>query len=73
VKNKISGKNVRKTILKMLYNSGASHLGSGMSAVEMLISMYASVGKSAIADVPLATNQAIAWSIPNQQKILTCQ
>ena len=43
MKNKISGKNVRKTILKMLYNSGASHLGSGMSAVEMLISMYASI------------------------------
>jgi type I restriction enzyme S subunit len=36
----------------------------------VLISMYASVGKSAIANVPLATNQAIAWSIPNQEKIL---
>jgi restriction endonuclease S subunit len=36
----------------------------------VLISMYASVGKSAIANVPLATNQAIAWSIPNQEKIM---
>ncbi len=36
----------------------------------VLISMYASVGKSAIANVPLATNQAIAWSIPNKDKIL---
>ena len=35
----------------------------------VLISMYASVGKSAIANIPLATNQAIAWSIPNQEKI----
>ena len=43
MKNKISGTNVRKTILKMLYKAGASHLGSGMSAVEMLISMYASI------------------------------
>jgi type I restriction enzyme S subunit len=36
----------------------------------VLISMYASVGKSAIANVPLATNQAIAWSIPRQDKIM---
>lgn len=36
----------------------------------VLISMYASVGKSAIANVPLATNQAIAWSIPKQEKIM---
>lgn len=36
----------------------------------VLISMYASVGKSAIARVPLATNQAIAWSIPNESKIV---
>jgi len=36
----------------------------------VLISMYASVGKSAIANIPLATNQAIAWSIPNEEKII---
>jgi len=36
----------------------------------VLISMYASVGKSAIANVSLATNQAIAWSIPKQEKIM---
>jgi len=36
----------------------------------VLISMYASVGKSAITNVPLATNQAIAWSIPKQEKIM---
>ena len=34
---------VRKTIIQMLYKAGASHLGSGMSTVEMLISMFSSV------------------------------
>lgn len=32
---------VRRTILDMLYRSGGAHLGSNMSAVEMLIAMYA--------------------------------
>jgi transketolase len=34
---------VRKTILGMLYKAKASHLGSNMSAVEILLAMYASV------------------------------
>ena len=34
---------IRKTILRILYKAGASHLGSGMSAVEILISMFSSV------------------------------
>jgi len=34
---------IRKTILKILYKAGASHLGSGMSVVEILISMFSSV------------------------------
>jgi transketolase len=41
--NTVRGSNVRKTILRMLYEAGASHLGSGMSSVEMLISMFTSV------------------------------
>ena len=46
-------------------------IGSRLApAGSVLISMYASVGKSAIANIPLATNQAIAWSIPNQKKII---
>ena len=48
--NNVIGANVRKTMLKMLYKSGASHLGSGMSAVEMLISMFSSVDCSKIID-----------------------
>lgn len=40
-KNIPSPLDVRKTILKMLYESKSSHLGSNMSAVEMLIAMYA--------------------------------
>ena len=34
---------VRRTILSMLHRSGASHLGTSMSLVEMLIAAYASV------------------------------
>ena len=34
---------VRRTILGMLYRGQASHLGTNMSAVEMLISMFGSV------------------------------
>lgn len=34
---------VRKSIITMLYKGGASHLGSNMSAVEMMIAMYGSV------------------------------
>jgi len=41
---------VRKSILQMLYKAGASHLGSSMSAVEMLISMFASVDCKKIID-----------------------
>src|SRR5215470_16163028 len=38
---------IRLTILDMLYRAKASHLGSSMSVVEMLIAMYAAtdVGK----------------------------
>lgn len=39
---------VRQTMLRMLYKAGASHLGSGMSAVEMLIAMFSSVDCSKI-------------------------
>lgn len=46
-------------------------IGGRMAPVgSVLISMYASVGKSAIANIPLATNQAIAWGIPDQTRIL---
>lgn len=34
---------VRRSVLKMLHRAKASHLGSNMSAVEMLIAMYGSV------------------------------
>jgi len=43
MKNTVSPSAVRASILGMLYKSGASHLGSSMSAVEMLIAMYSSV------------------------------
>jgi transketolase len=43
MKTTVSPSAVRASILGMLYKNGASHLGSSMSAVEMLISMYSSV------------------------------
>jgi len=39
----VDPRQVRKSMLQMLYKAGASHLGSGMSAVEILIAMFASV------------------------------
>lgn len=41
---------VRLTILEMLYRSKASHLGSNMSVVEMLIAMFGSVDVTSIRD-----------------------
>jgi transketolase len=43
MKSQVLPVTVRKTILSMLYKAGASHLGSNMSAVEILIAMFASV------------------------------
>ncbi len=34
---------VRQSVLSMLYRGKASHLGSNMSAIEMLVAMYGSV------------------------------
>lgn len=39
----VSPVDVRKSIVKMLYEGKASHLGSNMSVVEMLIAMFGSV------------------------------
>jgi transketolase len=39
---------VRRSVLAMLHRAKASHLGSNMSAIEMLIAMYGSVDCSAI-------------------------
>jgi transketolase len=46
--NFVSAKEVRESILKMLYQGKASHLGSCMSVVEMLIAMYSAVDCSKI-------------------------
>lgn len=44
----VDATDVRRTILGMLHRSGASHLGTSMSAVESLIAMYGSVDIEAI-------------------------
>lgn len=47
---KVDPVSVRLTILDMLYKGKASHLGSNMSAVEMLIAMFGSVDVTGIRD-----------------------
>lgn len=48
--NTVIANAVRKTILKMLYKAGASHLGSNMSTIEMMIGMFSSVDCKKIID-----------------------
>lgn len=40
---KVAPRAVRKSVLTMLHRAKASHLGSNMSAIEMLVAMYGSV------------------------------
>ena len=49
-----------------LANSSAKLVPAGA----ILIAMYGSIGKMGIAGVPMATNQAIAFALPNQDLIL---
>jgi type I restriction enzyme S subunit len=50
--------------------AGLSQIGGRLAPVgSVLISMYATVGRPGIAHVPVATNQAIAWSVPNPKLI----
>jgi type I restriction enzyme S subunit len=50
---------------------GLRAIGNRMAPAEsVLISMYATVGRPAYTHVPVATNQAIAWSIPDKSKVL---
>jgi transketolase len=46
--NILNPKKIRKTIINILYNSKGSHLGTNLSAVESLISMYSFVDKQKI-------------------------
>ena len=50
--------------------AGLYEIGGRLAPVgSVLISMYATVGRPGIAHVPVATNQAIAWSIPNESLV----
>jgi len=50
--------------------AGLSEIGGRLAPVgSVLISMYATVGRPGITHVPVATNQAIAWSIPNTELV----
>ena len=56
----------------MITEAGLLQIGGRMAPPDsVLISMYATVGRPAIARVPVATNQAVAWSVPDPQKILS--
>jgi restriction endonuclease S subunit len=51
--------------------SALKEIGGRLAPINsVLISMYATVGRPAIARIPVATNQAIAWSVPNTEMVL---
>ncbi|HEY3798093.1 MAG TPA: transketolase [Caulobacteraceae bacterium] len=47
--NAVSPVAVRRTVLGMLHKAGASHLGSNMSVIEMMVAMFGAVDTSKIA------------------------
>jgi type I restriction enzyme, S subunit len=50
--------------------AGLAEIGGRVAPKDsVLISMYATVGRPGFAHIPVATNQAIAWSIPNEKMI----
>jgi restriction endonuclease S subunit len=50
--------------------AGLDEIGGKLAPKDsVLISMYATVGRPGYAHLPVATNQAIAWSIPNNEII----
>ena len=49
---------------------GLEQIGGRLAPIgSTLISMYATVGRAAYTHIRVATNQAIAWSIPDEKKI----
>jgi type I restriction enzyme S subunit len=52
-------------------SSALKEIGGRLAPINsVLISMYATVGRPAIARIPVATNQAIAWSVPNTELVV---
>jgi type I restriction enzyme S subunit len=50
--------------------AGLTEIGGRVAPKDsVLISMYATVGRPGFAHIPVATNQAIAWSVPNKKMI----
>jgi type I restriction enzyme S subunit len=55
---------------KLITPAGLEKIGGRLAPVgSTLISMYATVGRAAFAHLAVATNQAIAWSVPDEGKI----
>jgi type I restriction enzyme S subunit len=48
-----------------LTEAGAAVIGRLAPVGAVLVSMYGTIGRTALAAVPMATNQAIAWGVPH--------
>lgn len=52
--------------LKKITPAGVRKIGRTAPAGSVLVTMYGTIGRSALVETEMATNQAIAWGVPNE-------